>query len=144
MAKTMKTNKVINGRFGRVWWGDELLGNAKSFEAKTTLNYETVQIAEQMSDGRKYMGYTGAGTLVLHKIDSFIATQVQEAIRSGDMPEFKIVSKVDDPAAYGAERVEISGVTLDELTLANWELNTLGEISIPFQFTDYRFLDMIE
>lgn len=144
MAKQMTSNKSINGTHGRLWWDEDLLANVKSFEAKVTLNYETVYIAGDLAEHQKYMGYTGAGTMTLHKIDSLAAVKLSEGITSGIMPDFKLVSALADPAAYGHERVEVTGVTFDELTLIKWTVNEMQEEELPFKFSGFRFLDKIE
>lgn len=144
MSRQMQANRVINGTFGRLWWDEELLANTKSFEAKTTLNWETVNISEDLGDHQKYMGYSGAGTITLHKIDSLAASKLADAIQSGNMPEGKLISRLADPASYGHERVELTGVTFDELTLIKWANKEIGEEELPFKFSGFRFLDKIE
>lgn len=144
MSRQMAANKVINGSWGRLWWDGDLLANTKSFEAKVTLNYETVDISEDLGESQKYMGWTGAGTITLHKIDSLAAVKLSDGIQSGNMPDFKLVSRLADPASYGHERVELTGVTFDELTLIKWANKEIGEEELPFKFSGYRFLDKIE
>ena len=144
MSKQMKANRVINGTFGRLWWDEDLLANTKSFEAKATLSWETINISEDLADHQKYTGWSGAGTITLHKIDSLAAVKLADAIQNGDMPDFKLVSRLADPAAYGHERVELTGVTFDELTLIKWANKEVGAEALPFKFSGYRFLDKIE
>ena len=38
----------------------------------------------------------------------------------------------------------IKNVTLEELTLANWEAKTTGEEEIPFSFDDWEPMDLID
>nr|WP_330372777.1 phage tail tube protein [Lachnoclostridium phytofermentans] len=57
---------------------------------------------------------------------------------------FTIISKLDDPDAYGAERVVISNASFDDVTLADWEVAKKGSVEAPFTFTDYDFLDKVE
>ena len=144
MSRQMAANKVINGSWGRLWWDGDLLANTKSFEAKVTLNYEPVNISEDLGEHQKYMGYSGAGTITLHKIDSLAASKLADAVQNGDMPEGKLVSRLAYPAAYGHERVELTGVTFDELTLIKWANKEIGEEELPFKFSGFRFLDKIE
>lgn len=139
----MQQNKIINGTFGRVWVDGEMFANTKSFEAKVSLEYEEVDIAEELGKFQKYIGYTGEGTMTLHKIDSAMAIKLESGITTGDMPEFKIVARLADPAAYGHERVELSGVTFDELTLIKFANKELGEEEVPFKFSAFKYLDKI-
>ena len=48
------------------------------------------------------------------------------------------------PDAYGTERVVLKNVSFDDLTLADWEADTLGSTECPFTFTDYEYLDTVE
>ena len=69
MADDVKTNQIIRGTFGRVWIDGELFANVKSFEAKLTLNYEEVDLSNDLGKHQRYMGFTGEGTMTLHKIN---------------------------------------------------------------------------
>lgn len=91
---------------------------------------------------QRLVGFEGAGTLVLHKIDSRVAQKIAGKIKNGSVPDIKIVSKVTDPDVNGAERIELTGVTLDELTHA-FENKKVQEESYPFKFADYNYLDYI-
>ena len=112
-------NQILRGQFGKVWIDGELFANVKSFEAKISLKYEAVDINGEMGVHQRLVGFEGAGTLVL-----------------------QIVSKVTDPDVSGAERIELTGVTLDELTHA-FENKKVQEESYPFKFADYNYLDYI-
>lgn len=144
MKKNFNSNKIINGTFGAVWMNTEKLSNVKSFEAKVSLSYEDVDLAEDLATHKKYMGWSGSGTVVLHKVDSKMAEQLADGIKNGDLEPVTIVAKLDDPAAYGAERIQLNGVYFDELTLLKFAMKEKQEEECPFTFDDYEFLDMIE
>lgn len=144
MSKKMNQNKVINGTFGRLWMNGELYSNVKSFEAKATFNYEEVNMADDLATYQKYMGYAGSGTTVLHKIDSHVAKLIADGIESGVMPEISLVGRLADPASYGAERVEFTGVTFDEITLLKFANKEIQEEEVPFKFAKFKYLDMID
>lgn len=136
-------NKIIRGSFGKVWLNDERLANVKSFEAKATMDYEDVDVNGDLGQKHRYMGYSVAGTLTLHKYDSTVAKLLKDAIVSGVMPEIKVIAALDDPTAYGAERVALYDVTLDELTLNKFENKGLTEEEVPFKAGSFKYLDVI-
>ena len=140
----MNKNQIIRGSFGRVWVDGELFSNVKSFEAKLTLNYEEVDIAGELGKHQRYMGFTGEGTMTLHKINSKILAKLATAIKNGEMPDIKIISKLEDPTALGAERIELIEVTVDEVMLMKFENAAIGEEEVPFKFADYNLLDYIK
>jgi len=143
MGKKQEANRVINGTFGSLWVNTEKLANVKSFEAKVSMNYEDVQFSEDLATHKKYMGWSGAGTAVLHKVDSAMAKLLAEGIKSGEMEAASMVAKLADPAAYGAERVQLTGVYFDELMLLKFANKEIQEESVPFTFDGYEFLDFI-
>lgn len=144
MSKKKESNRILNGTFGVLWIGGERFANCKSFEAKASMDYEDVQFSEDLSTHKKYMGWSGAGTITLHKVDSAIAKRLADGIKNGAIEPAEIVAKLDDPAAYGAERVQLRGVYFDELTLLKFAMKELQEEEAPFTFDDFEFLDMIE
>ena len=66
-----------------------------------------------------------------------------DKIKDGKDVRFTIIGKLDDPDAYGAERIRFTNVSFDELTLMDWENNTAGNIETPFTFTDMELLDTV-
>ncbi|MEG0430299.1 MAG: phage tail tube protein [Anaerovoracaceae bacterium] len=138
----MDKNKIINGTHGKVFFDNEKLTNIKKGEVKITLDYEEVSQSEVLGTGSRYMGYSIAGTLVLHKLDSFIASKLEEGIKTGNMPEFTVIMAIEDPAAYGYERIELTGVTIDEVSFV-FENKALGEEEVPFKASNFRYLDKI-
>ena len=101
------SNKVIRGTFGRAWVDGDLMANVKSFEAKATIDYEDLDINGDFGQKKRYMGYSIAGTMTLHKFDSYILKKYQAAIMSGDLPEMKIVASLADPQSDGTQRVAL-------------------------------------
>ncbi len=143
-AANWKPSQVISGTFGKIWWDGELVFEAKAFEASIEMQMEAVKQAGQLADGQKMLGYSGTGTLRLHKVFSRALRKMTAAIKTGINPEFTLVSELNDPAALGAERVILKGVQLTTLPLANWELGTLGEQELPFSFTDWEPVSVIK
>ena len=144
MDKNITANKTINGTFGTVWVNGQKWAEIKSFEAKVAAQYESVSLAGQLGNSRKYMGYEGSGSMTMTKVFSRGAALLADAFKSGNMPDVKIISKVADPASFGAERISITDVTFDEFTLMKFELKAITEEELPFQFGDYEPIDLIE
>lgn len=138
-------DRVFNGTFGEVWLDNTYLSQATSLEAKWSIDKTEVNQSRVLSKGYKRTGVDGKGTLKMNKIDStFLKLLDGEMKVGGKSKTHTLISKLDDPDAYGAERVQLTGVTFDELTLVDWELKKLGEESIPFTFTGYEVLDFVE
>jgi len=140
----MDAKNVINGTFGEVWFDDELLAEQKGLQAKIEFTKEDVNLPRKLGKSTKIVGWEGKGTLRLYKVNSRIALKVQQLVKEGKDVRFTIVSKLDDPDSYGAERVVIKGVSFDDLTLVDFEPKKVLEVELPFTFDDYDFIDAIE
>ena len=136
-------NKIIRGTHGKVWVDNERLANVKSFEAKATINYEDVYVNGDYATKKRYMGYAIAGTMTLHKYDSYIIDKYKAGVMTGELPDMTVVAALDDPTGYGAERVKLTDVLLDEITLNKFENATVLEEEVPFTAGSFEFLDTI-
>lgn len=143
MKKGFDVNKIIRGSFGAVWLEGDELANVKQFEAKITLEYEDVKIMGDLGTHKRYVGFNGEGTMTLHKTDSRVAKLLAEGITSGKIPVLKIIGKLADPTADGEERVEFTGVTINEVMALKFENKEILEEEIPFNFSGFRFIDTI-
>ncbi|WP_250277983.1 phage tail tube protein [[Clostridium] colinum] len=142
MAK-LRSQNVIAGTFGSVWVNDEEWLHVTKFEAKVTGEFEDINMAGKLTTGKKFMGWTGEGTITVNKVNSTVTKMLAEAFKKGTMPEIKLVGKLADPQALGAERVEILDVTFSEFMLLNFEVKTKMEEEVPFSFEDYNLIDSI-
>lgn len=142
--KKITGNRVINGKFGKVWWDGELLAEIQGFEAKMTINREEVPFVGEMAPDSKITGVAIEGTMKLKKVFSRGQKKLVEAYLKGEDPRSTIVASLDDPDAYGAERINLSNVWFNEVTLMAFENGTLGEEEIPFGCTDVEYLDLID
>lgn len=142
MSKFSK-NKIIRGTFGKLWMDEERLSGVKSFEAKVSLEFEEMYINGVLGKQKRYMGYSGTGTMTLYKFDSTVLRKYQAGILNGDLPDMKLMSALDDPASYGAERVKFNDVTLDDVPLIKFENKGLLEETYAFSFGSFEFLDLI-
>ena len=135
--------RVINGTWGTVWLDGEEIAEIKSFQAKDEFEKEGVPQCGKMSKGYKITAVEGKGSMSFHKVNSRMAKKIGRQVREGKTPTFTLISKLADPDAYGYERISYKGVVFDDLTLADFEAQTLGSVETPFTYEDYRFLDEI-
>lgn len=144
MAKTVDSGKrVINGLWGEVWFDGEKVAEVIACQGKVAKNKETIHLCGQFMTDSKATSASGTGSLTLHKVDSgFI--RAQRELKNGIDQRYVITSKLKDPDSYGAERVAFRNCSLDDLTLADWEAAKIGSVTVPFTFSDYELLDLIE
>lgn len=135
--------RVMSGTKAELWLDDEFLAECHKFQAKVTANKEDVPMCGIMWTDSKIKSIAGKGSMGIYKVNSRMARIVGEKIRNGQDPRFVVISKLDDPDAYGAERVAVKDVSFDDLTLADWEAGVFGKVECPFTFRDYEFIDMV-
>lgn len=144
MARTIDAAKrVLSGTFGQVWLDGEKVAECSGCQAKISKNKEKIYLCGMLFADHKVMSLEGTGSLTLYKVDSGMIRK-QAAIQDGEDHRFTIVSALQDPDSYGAERVAIYNVSFDDLTLADWERAAVGKITAPFTFTRFELLDTID
>ena len=143
MAKGYTANQSINGSFGEVWFDDDYLSEIESAQAELSMSYTDVPQVRKLTKGKKLTNIEGSGTLKMHHVRSTIMKKASDLLKRGKTPSFKIIIKLDDPDALGAERVVLYGCKLTKLTLMDWEFGKVTEETIPFTFEDWDLLDVI-
>ena len=143
MAKAYTANQVIIGTFGEVWFDDDYLAEVVSGQAKVSLTYDDVKRARCLMVAKKLIKAEGKGSIKLNHVRSNIVKKTSDTIKSGKTPSFKIIMKLEDPDALGAERIVLYGCKLDELTLMDWENGKITEETLSFTYESYELLDVI-
>ncbi|WRS27206.1 phage tail tube protein [Oscillospiraceae bacterium MB08-C2-2] len=138
-----KASRVMSGTYGELWYDGELVAEVYKFQAKVTLNKEDISMCGVIWTDSKVKNVSGKGSMGLYKVNSRMAQKLGDALLSGKDPRGTIISKLNDPDSYGAERVAIQDVSFDDLTLADWEAAVIGKVECPFTFRGYKFLDMV-
>ena len=95
--------KIMNGTHGTVFLDGEEVAELKAFQAKLEFQKEEVKVAGKMATGTKYMGYSGKGSLSLHKVNSrmikAIGSQIKEANTQSNVfiaISLKVVDAMED------------------------------------------------
>ena len=142
--KEFPSNRDINGTWGEVWFDDDYLGEVISCTAAVDIVYGDVSRCRHLVSGKKMTKMEGKATVKLHHVRSNIAKKISDKIKRGETPSYKIISKLEDPDAFGAERVVLYDCKPDKTSLLDWEAEKLGEESYNFTFEDWDFLDYID
>ena len=81
------------------------------------------------------------GSMRIYNASSRLLAAEGAAMKSGKDLRHTFISKLDDPDAVSAQRVMLTGVSFDDLTLADWEAAKLGTIEAPFTADGYEILE---
>lgn len=136
--------KVMNGTFAEMWIDSYYLGEGTELEAKISLEKKEVKQAGTLAKGYKIVGTDGKGKLKVNKISSYFINLIADNIKAGKTTTCTLISKIQDPDLGGAmERIKLTGVTFDELTLINWKVKELIEDEYSFTFSGFEVLDTV-
>lgn len=135
-------NRIISGTHGKVFIDGVCIAECSACQAKITANKDTVQMAGNMMQDTKVSSVKGTGSLTLYKVFSRFAEYAKSILEGKDL-RATIISAVEDPDAYGFERVMLLDVSFDEYALQNWETGKAQSDTVPFTFGGYQNVDTI-
>ena len=141
--RQFEANQVINGTFGDAWVVVDYLGEIISGKVEVEVTYSDISRARHLINGKKMSKAEGKGSVKLHHVRTNIAKKMSDAIKSGRTLSVKIIMRLEDPDALGAERVVLYGCKFNKATLMDWEAEKETEESYDFTFEDWDFLDLI-
>ena len=141
--KELDSNRVMNGSFGEAWVDDDYLGEVEAGKAELDVTYGDISRPRHLIDGKKLKKMEGKGSLKMYHARSNIAKRMSDALKQGRTLSVKIIMRLEDPDAYGAERVALYGCKFGKATLMDWEAGKETEDSYDFTFEDWEFLDFI-
>lgn len=140
----LDSTRVINGTFGYVYHDGKWLTNIKSAEANVEITKEEIKRAGTRWTAHKVTGLSGTGTINGYKVTSeFVELIGQIADDSQGTFITELILKLEDPESYGAYRVRLKGVTFDKIPLMHFEVGSIVEEELPFNFTGYELMDKI-
>lgn len=137
--------RVINGSFGRLYVDGTTIAEVSAVSLKAAIERENVKMAGTYEKGSKIKGISGTGTFKLKKVFTRFQ-EVWAALKLGKDVGFSLMTKLDDPDAYGAESFAAVGCKFTgDLPLIDWSVDALVEQEFSFEFraSDSDFGDRI-
>lgn len=135
-------NRVMSGTWGQVWVNGELWAELSAFQAKYAYSKSDINICGQMETDTKVAAVKGTGSITVHKVFTRNSTRSDQILEGKDV-RATIVAALDDPDAYGAERVALYNVSFDDETIADFTAGSPGKTTHPFTFTRREWLDRV-
>jgi len=141
----MDETKVINGSYGECHCEGKWLTNIYKMSADIEPSYGDVKMSGSRWTGQKLLGLKGSGSISGYKITSELVQNVAR-ITDDRKSEYvtELISKLDDPEAYGYERVRLKHVKFSKIPIVGWEVGSMVEEEWPFTFVGVEWLDKIE
>lgn len=137
MSKAIRPSLIRSGTFGEVWLGGEQVAECYGCQIKVNKNKEKIPRCGAFVEGSKLMSANITGSLQLYNATSRMIELQAADLKAGRDSLFTIISKLDDPDNPSIQRVRVTGVSFDDLTLADWEAAQIGRITAPFTADDW-------
>ena len=141
-GRPIPANRVMSGTWGQVWVDNELWAELSAAQAKYTYNKAAVNICGAMAEDSKVVSVKGTGSITVAKVYTRNVNRADSLMEGHDV-RATIVMKLDDPDAYGAERVALYNVSFDDETIMDFQHGQLGKSTHPFTFTKREWLDVV-
>lgn len=138
-------DRIVNGSYGELWENGEHQQNVNSVTAEVNIDKADIRLSGDRWVHKKVVGLSGTGTISGFKVtSSMIQRHAWAQGKRGVPSKTELITKLDDPEAYGSERVRLKNVSFDKIILANFKPGEVVMEEIPFTFTDFELLDPIE
>lgn len=128
-------SRAISGSFGQIFIDGIWQSNLNHLEATVENSKIELHLPNTPWIKHKNGPLKGTGTMSGYKVTS-------QMIQRG-FSKYEIIAKLDDPEAYGHERIRLKNVSSDRLNLANWTAGEVVNEETPFTFEGYELLDPI-
>lgn len=140
---TIDANKVVSGTYGTLYINvdgvDTELANVSKFEGKCKGVYEDVSTTNVLGKARKLVGYEITGSLTLSRLNFELPRTIFAKWKQGLSPAIRLVGEVNDPSADDKARVVFTGVTIEEISLLDFETKKLTTEEYSFEAIDADF-----
>lgn len=135
MLGNFNPDRAFHGSFSRLLLDGEWQTNISHVEA--TVEMEKGELNVMGSDWTRYKKgqKSGSGTFSGYKVTSKMIEQGFE--------RFELIVTLEDPEAYGHERVRLMNCMADSIQLANVTAGEVIEEETPFTFEGYELLDAV-
>lgn len=135
MAQYLDPGRIIMGTFGQIFIDGVWQSNLNHLEANVEAEKRELNLVGTDYTVFKLGRKKGTGTMSGYKVSS-------DMIARG-FQKFSIIHKLDDPEAYGFERIQLNNCMVDKIQLANWTAGEEVAEETAFTFESYELLDPI-
>ena len=135
---------LLNGTHGTLLMDENQVGEVTSFQAKMSISKKDVAINGRMATDTFLESLKYTGSMEIYRISSRFINEHARAVKEGRDIRCTLTSAIENKNSGAQERVQLLGVSFDEVSLANWASQTESKDTIPFTFADYVLLDSIE
>ena len=135
MSGELDASRVCSGTYGKIY----VDGEWQTQVSECTFDVE-VDMKEILTCGSEWVGHKagakkGTGSIKEYKVTS-------DMIERG-FKKFEVISELDDPEAYGYERIRFKNCRVSKISLVNFKPGDIIENETPLVYDGYELLDKI-
>ena len=131
----LDASRTIHGSKGKILVDGKWQTNLTECTAEVELDKKELNVCGDDWTRYKQGSKKGTGSMSGYKITS-------EIIKRG-FKRFEVTTSLEDPEAYGYERIRLKNCMADKMQLINLKANELIEEETPFTFEGFELLDKI-
>ena len=132
----LDASRTIHSMYAKVLMDGEEQTNVSECTAKVTLDKKELNVVGD--DWTRYKKGTKKGS------GTFSGYHITSAMIERDFKRFELIVSLEDPEAYGFERIKLKNCMADEVNLVNLKVGDLVMEDSNFTFEGYELLDAIE
>jgi hypothetical protein len=131
----LDASRTIHGSKTKVIIDGEWQTNLTEFVAEVELDKKELNLVGDEWTRYKRGNKKGTGSIAGYKVTSLMIQR--------DFGRFEVITALEDPEAWGHERMRLMNCMADKQQLANIKANEIVEEETPFTFEGYELLDPI-
>ena len=136
MAEVLDGSRVCSGTYGKIYLDGKWHNNVNECTADVEVDMKEILTCGSEWQDNKRGAKKGTGTIKGFKVTS-------EMIKLG-FDKFEMLTELDDPEAYGVERIRLKNCKASKVSLVNFKAGDICETETPFVFSGYELVDPIE
>lgn len=129
-------DRTILGSYSKLIMDGDWQTNTSSVEATVDMEKGEINVMGDDWTRHKRGQKSGSGTFSGYKVTS---RMIQQGFK-----RFELIVALEDPEAYGHERIRLKNCMADSIQLANITAGEIVEEETAFTFEGYELLDAIE
>ncbi len=136
MNDVLDASRVCSRTYGKIYLDGKWHNNVSECTADVETDMKSIITCGSEWEDNKAGAKKGSGTIKGYKVTS-------DMIKQG-FKKFELLAELDDPEAYGAERIRLKNCKATKLSLVNFKAGDICEEETPFVFSGYELVDPIE
>lgn len=132
----LDASRICSGTYGRVFEDGKWLDNISECTMDAEQDLKEVNLVGAEWTAHKAGLKKGTGTIKGYKVTS-------DMIKNG-FKKREILTELDDPEAYGAERIRFKNVRASKINFVNFKAGEICEEETPVVWSGYELVDPIE